>query len=185
MNMTFVSVCMKAVWLSSWEEKTFFCVPVKMKPYGCGMAWRRVNDDWIFTYGWTVPWKPSKNFHDRGATLSLITRSCQIWKFFFLISVWVWSGMWSSCCLSSDLWKCQWWQLACCVVTAFSSITVSPSTFITTLPGFLGQMPCLLKVARCTLGVIFPILFNLVLHFFMLPLFWHLSNLMSIDYGLD
>lgn len=104
--------------------------------------------------------------------------------FFFLISVWVWSGMWSSCCLSSDLWKCQWWQLACCVVTAFSSITVSPSTLITTLPGFLGQMPCLLKVARCTLGVIFPILFNLVLHLFMLPLFWDLSNVMSIDYGL-
>lgn len=72
-------------------------------------------------------------------------------KVFFLISVWVWSGMWSSCCLSSDLWKCQWWQLACCVVTAFSSITVSPSTRITTLPGFLGQMPCLLKVTRCTL----------------------------------
>lgn len=100
---------------------------------------------------------------------------------FFMTSVWVWS----SCCLSSDFWKCHWWQLACCVVTAFSSITSSSSTLITTLPWLLEQMPCLLEVARCTLCVIFHLLFSLVLHSFMLPLFWHLPSAMSIDNGLN
>lgn len=134
------------------ENKNLILCSLEMELYGYRMAWGWVN----FTYGWTIPQKFSKIIHNRGATSLSKTRACHKIMFFhdecmslvILLSV-------------LRLVKVSWWQLACCVVTAFSSITSSPSTLITILPWFLGQMPCLLEVARCTLCVIFPLLFSL------------------------
>lgn len=142
-------------------------------PYGHETAWGGVNDDWIFTYGWSI--LPQRIFMVEGLKVSaaLSLRGLVTWESFYMISVRVWSGMWSSIRLSSDLWKCQCRQRACCVFIALSSITASPSTLITTQPGLPAQMPCLLK---SILGAISLILFCLVLHLFMFAFFPPLTS---------